>query len=448
MNKKTGVTVAPSREEIENFFVENERLDALRNRLSRFNIIETMGRGRLDLMHSVCLAWLIDPQETHGLQDEFTRSFLVKALKGSNIEGGPSAVDILQSDMSDIEVRSERDDTEIYVSSQRNEWVFVIESEFDNEQCSSQLENHVIEAENDFPGMRVIGVSLTHPRRKPQSNRYVHIQFSSLHSLVQGLTNSLTRPLSTDVGTFIKHYLEVIKEVTTMNNQSNDLARQARELYQSHKKVIDFITQQNSVSSNITVEPDVSMEAIFGDACDLVFGNERKRGALLENISGMNVYFETIRKANDKYLERYYARFLPESWSNAMHKNSKSWPECDGTKIFKQPLHVDLSIYMPRGKPSYIRIHGQLMKSSTDDRQKIADAIINAANRGSWGRLINFNSTPFNANGKQSAFFPDNRNSVDNAQDAKSIAMTMKETLTKYQHAIDAIGKSLGELKF
>ena len=440
--------MAPSREEIENFFVENERLDALRNRLSRFNIIETMGRGRLDLMHSVCLAWLIDPQETHGLQDEFTRSFLVKALKGSNIEGGPSAVDILQSDMSDIEVRNERDDTEIYVSSQRNEWVFVIESEFDNEQCSSQLENHVNEAKNDFPGMRVIGVSLTHPRRKPQNNRYVYIQFSSLHSLVQGLTNSLTRPLSTDVGTFIKHYLEVIKEVTTMNNPSNDLARQARELYQSHKKVIDFITQQNSVSSNIPVEPDVSMEAIFGEACDLVFGNERKRGALLENISGMNVYFETIHKANDKYHERYYARFLPESWSNAMHKNSKSWPECDGTKIFKQPLHVDISIYMPRKKSSYIRIHGQLKKASIDNRQKIVDVIIKTANQNMWNDLVEFDRKKFDVTGEQSAFFPDNRNEIDNAHDAESIARAMKETLKKYQPAIDAIGYSLGGLKF
>jgi len=46
-----------------------------------FNIFAVLGRPRLEQAHSNFLAWLLNPQEAHGLGDQFLREFMQRALR-------------------------------------------------------------------------------------------------------------------------------------------------------------------------------------------------------------------------------------------------------------------------------------------------------------------------------------------------------------------------------
>jgi hypothetical protein len=62
-------------------------------RKTQFNLFDVLGCSRLELAHSSFLAWLLDPLESHGLDDKFLRRFMEK----SGILEIPSTVDLTVS---------------------------------------------------------------------------------------------------------------------------------------------------------------------------------------------------------------------------------------------------------------------------------------------------------------------------------------------------------------
>jgi len=58
----------------------DEDLAALRRPLATFNIFEATGDVRHELRHSHLLYFLLNPRETHGLEDRFIKSLLQKVL--------------------------------------------------------------------------------------------------------------------------------------------------------------------------------------------------------------------------------------------------------------------------------------------------------------------------------------------------------------------------------
>jgi hypothetical protein len=65
-----------------------------------------MQASQSEIRNSSVLAWLLDPHENHGLGDDFLRAFLTGALKHK--EANISALEVLSSDLSDVEVKTEQ----------------------------------------------------------------------------------------------------------------------------------------------------------------------------------------------------------------------------------------------------------------------------------------------------------------------------------------------------
>lgn len=63
-----------------NFIINNPDLDRLQSMLSELNLFEAIGFIRQELKHSNLLAFLLSPNEKHGLGDRF----LKKAAKRRN----------------------------------------------------------------------------------------------------------------------------------------------------------------------------------------------------------------------------------------------------------------------------------------------------------------------------------------------------------------------------
>ena len=61
---------------LENFICDKE-LKELEQKFDKFNIFDCLRLTRTEIRHSNFLAWLLDPNETHGLSDYFLKEFLV-----------------------------------------------------------------------------------------------------------------------------------------------------------------------------------------------------------------------------------------------------------------------------------------------------------------------------------------------------------------------------------
>ena len=61
---------------LEDFIADNLDLERLEDMLAEFNVFEMLGIEKNEIRHSAFLAWLLDPNGTHGLGDYFLRRFL------------------------------------------------------------------------------------------------------------------------------------------------------------------------------------------------------------------------------------------------------------------------------------------------------------------------------------------------------------------------------------
>ncbi len=208
----------PSLDDLESLFVNNADLDAIRSHLSRFNPIKTMGMERMEIRHSAILGWLLSPQETHGLGDAFLKAFLAQALRGHDSALHPSALEVSQADMMNAEVRREWRHIDLLVLSPRNGWVFVIENKFDSGQHGNQLKRYMDVVTTSFMGSETYkhlrGIFLTLWEEEPEDDRYAPVEYATICELLEQIALSGRIPLSSEVGTFLRHYLEVIKEAT------------------------------------------------------------------------------------------------------------------------------------------------------------------------------------------------------------------------------------------
>jgi PD-(D/E)XK nuclease superfamily protein len=110
---------------------------------SRLNIFEAAGMQRQEIRHSNFLAFLLRPQESHGLGDAFFKRLIQKALNNSAVTPPPiSALTLALADLSDALVSREWRNIDLLVESKNNNFVFIIENKVDSSEGDDQLSTY------------------------------------------------------------------------------------------------------------------------------------------------------------------------------------------------------------------------------------------------------------------------------------------------------------------
>lgn len=258
----------PTQDEFEELFVNNREMSKVETYLNRFNPITTMRMERMEIRHSAILAWLLDPRETHGLEDRFLRAFLCEAMRGQGHRGSPTALDISQADLRDADVRREWQNIDIFIMLPRLKWVFIIENKFDSSQHEGQLAKYAEKVQSTFEPyegkLKVRGIFLTLHEEQPQDENYVPIQYSAISEILPDLLVQNGETIRRDVAMFIGHYVEIIREATGMSSERKEMEALARQLYRSHRKVLEFIMEHGAVSDFA-----LAVDGAFGENLNL-----------------------------------------------------------------------------------------------------------------------------------------------------------------------------------
>jgi len=302
----------PTHDDLELFLVNNADLNRLSGHLNRFNPIRVMRMERMEIRHSAILAWLLDPIETHGLSDKFIRAFITGALKGEGASV-PSALDVLQADLYDAEVQREKSSIDIYVLIPGKGWAFIIENKFHARQSEGQLARYLKVAEKRALelGNKLVhkGIFLALGDEEPQDPSFVRIQYKDVFSILNQLLYLNEENLSDNVRQFIRHYLDVIGESTGMSDELSEMMTLAKNLYQRHRRTIDFIVEHGKSTS-------------FTIAVDQVFGANLQRGG----VSSTGPFPIMFNALND-----YQMSFLPVTWWEALGGEATRgvWAGCE-----------------------------------------------------------------------------------------------------------------------
>jgi hypothetical protein len=233
-----------------------KRLDAdpdldkleLKRKFSGFNIFEAVGMVGHELRHSHFLAFLLDPQQKHELDDVFVRQLLKHTLASAQKQKlaalPPISLDDLNAwDFSQLEVKREWEHIDIFLKDSNQKATITIENKVDSTEGEEQLKTYREMIENKFAGWRNLFVYLTRPGSRPPTDEYyIHIHYGAiihcLEDILQGRSNSPT----SEIDILIRHYVALLRRLG-MDKSTVDLCDQ---VYKRHSYAIELIIRYRS----------------------------------------------------------------------------------------------------------------------------------------------------------------------------------------------------------
>jgi hypothetical protein len=223
-----------------NLITDLDRFSQEKRFPSRLNIFEAAGMHRQEIRHSNFLAFLLRPQESHGLGDAFLKRLLHKALDNASIDPLPiRPLAVALGDFSDALVRREWRNIDLLVESKNNNLVFVIENKIDSTEREKQLSKYYSTIGDEYPNYRKLFSYLTKESDPASDDLWSDISYSDVIDALQE-ARSRESHLSDDAKLVIDHYVSLVRRNIVPDQ---DLIEQCRRLYAQHKDALDLIFQ-------------------------------------------------------------------------------------------------------------------------------------------------------------------------------------------------------------
>ena len=212
----------------------------------KFNIFKVLRLDSHEIRHSNFLAWLLNPNETHGFGSLFLDKFLNNAL-------GESCID----DYKNIEIRLEYpidDNGRIDILLFNNDFVCVIENKYGSTEHDEQCKRYkkFIEQKSQFKNRKIkkfIFLDLKEPDKTLLENQlsgYKAITYKQVKEILEDIINSDIK-IETSAYQVIEQYITILKEKYPMRDA--ETLNLCKEIYKQYQKTIDTICENCSIES-------------------------------------------------------------------------------------------------------------------------------------------------------------------------------------------------------
>jgi hypothetical protein len=224
---------------LEALVIDNPDFDRLETMLAQFNIFEALGAVRQELRHSDFLAFLLNPQQSHGLGDLFTKRLLQRAIAGTEQSPtGLTRLDLDLWDLSELEVRREWRNIDLLLLSEAHRLAIIIENKVDSGEHSHQLQRYRRLVQQAFPGRQIVGILLTRDGATPTDSAYLTFDYAAICDLIDKLVATHLSTLGPDIATLMAHYSQMIRRHIVTESEIADLCRR---IYRKHQRALDLI---------------------------------------------------------------------------------------------------------------------------------------------------------------------------------------------------------------
>lgn len=235
---------------LEHLIIENEDFQELKKRIGGFNIFEAMGAVRQELRHSNFIAFLLDPNRSHGLGDICLKKFLQRVLQSEQSQilscFKLTALELELHSLEDADVRREWKNIDILIDLPSLKRTIVIENKTDTDDHHGQLSRYRNIAALEFcrdlkEGM--LCLYLTPNGRSPiqeSDSRYLEIGYDLVRDVLSDILNTKDIPLTDPVRQAIEQYTTLIENWIMEDSKVAELCRR---IYRQHQLALDLILQ-------------------------------------------------------------------------------------------------------------------------------------------------------------------------------------------------------------
>lgn len=311
---------------IDRFLADNQELEELSAKLSEFNVFRALKIEQVEIRHSNVLAWLLDPDGSHGLSDNVLRRMLSNVLLLSETSiSGISAAEVELMDFSDIEVLREWKNIDILLIDRGHRIVLFFENKINSGESKGQLVKYKRIIDEEFPDYTLVPVFLTLTGQQSidqEATGYITYSHEQLLSLLTKLFEQRKSQLAEAVQVFLQQYLDTLRRLTM---QDKELIELCKRIYRKHQTAIDMIIEYGKAS-------------VFQQAVE----------DLLEKEGDFEVHYSSYA----------YVWFIPNSWIKLIPENGIAWTN------MKRPISV--CCWIEDWKDSF-SIHFEVSKMSDPD---------------------------------------------------------------------------------
>jgi len=246
------------KEHLYNFIINNHKLEILESRIEVFNPFKVLGVEKYEIRHSNVLAWLLNPNENHGLNDYFLKKVLSQAVLMNEdvLADEINLLEIHLANFSDTSVRREEQNIDILVESKNNKLLFIIENKIHSRESKHQLTKYLKYSKENYPNYDIIPILLTKTGDEPEHNeKFGILSHEIIHQLITETLNLKKEYLTDEISQFIQFYLNTLEKTLGMDESLKDLCQK---IYNEHKEAIDLIVE--TINSDDTSLKDAFQE--------------------------------------------------------------------------------------------------------------------------------------------------------------------------------------------
>lgn len=235
-------------EALEYFIADiDEELAPIEAETDKLNIFDILGVSGYEIRHSNFLAWLLNPNENHGLGDYFLKKFLKDIIRNHNLENF-TLFDIERFDLNNSEIRREWRNIDILILNESEKFVCVIENKVYSKESKSQCEKYRILIEKEFPKYKKLYVLLSIDGVDSQDNEYyLSYKYEQVHNLLKKVLENKEDNLNNITRIFINNYIDTINKKMV---EDSEIKKICREIYKNHKKALDLIIENKPDRDN------------------------------------------------------------------------------------------------------------------------------------------------------------------------------------------------------
>ena len=147
-------------EALKNFLLDIDCLDQLDEWTGKFNMFDILKITRAEIRHSNLLAWLLTPNENHGLNDSIIKAFIQFAITNF-ANDNDDIFDTLLMDFRSFNILREWHHIDILAISEKENFILCIENKIDTGEHSNQLVRYQKVLEETYPEYKKIFILLS-----------------------------------------------------------------------------------------------------------------------------------------------------------------------------------------------------------------------------------------------------------------------------------------------
>ena len=221
------------------YFLSDPDLSLLEDKLEIFNIMSILKISKSETTASSFLAWMLNPNEIHGIGTYFLKYFLIECSKKFQ------DLDVIFIDSLNLEealITTEESfygkRADITIRCEKDKFICIIENKIKSSESEGQTESYVELSEKKYHHYRKMFIYLTPSFKSASSKRFKAVSYHIIKDLLNHTINAKVNSISDEIIFFIKQFIQNLEVNILEEGEIRDICNK---IYKKHKDVLEKI---------------------------------------------------------------------------------------------------------------------------------------------------------------------------------------------------------------